>query len=364
MGSPYIDTYVHETIPLAKKDLPAVDRHTLPFSRNSPERVRVDSILIDRSKAITTHSHLTERGVELLHRFKRMPRWQPAIGYCAGRLVANAEKIPIAAETYVLLFENEVLCLEKNAGKFRIFHFSLWQRQFPDRRIEAVKALLEGSREKARYTYVDIAGRETGKCVPQHFSIQKLLAAPGLRKVESVSFVYKKNKLRFLKRLSPRYVLAFTLVCSIVCAAAFGMRLSQLKSRRYALSKSIEALAAETVQIEPVIRGEREYYRLSSMMEAISQFRFDPSKFLERMDSILPKTVWIHSVSIDDRKITLNLLDRGPSDMALLMERLSMHLGRPSLESNEEAMLQGRKVKRYQFTLDELTYDPDRKLAE
>ena len=354
LASPYVNAYVHETIRLSKKDLPAVDRQTLPFSRSLPEHIRIDSVAIDQNRAVTVHSHLTDRGVELLGRSKKKLRWQPAIAFFVKKLAAAEAKIPISAQSHILIFENEVLQIEKRSEDLRFSHFSLWPQHLPTHRIGIVKALVEADRESTSFFYVSIADIGTKADIAESSAIHELLSAPETHKVKSVSYIRKKRKWTSLRSVPLQYVLPFTLLCTVLFAVASQSRLTRLKIQRHSLSNSIETLKAGRSLIEPIIQGKREYDRLSSLMEAISQSRLDPPQLLARIHSILPKTTWINGIFVDDGRIALDLFDTGQVDVALLLEQLSMFLGKPNLELNEDVVLQNRKVKRYKLILNEL----------
>ena len=360
LGSPYINTYVHETIPLSKRDLPAVDQQILPFSRSLPECIRIDSIAINQHKAITIHSHVTDRGIRFLDQFKKIGGWQPAIAYFIKKLIAEAAQIPTIAKTHVIIFENEVLRISRTENNLQISHFSLWPDHLPQHRAGIVKALVEADQKHTPFSYLNVANIGTETNISEDSTMQELLAATSFQKVKSISCVRQKNrlryfrkKLRYFQRISLQYVLVSTLVCTIGFAVISYNRLSRLKNRQHSLSSLMETLASNTAQIEPIIRKEREYYRLSSLMEAITQSRFNPSQILVRISSVLPKTTWINSVFINDREITIDLFDTEAVDISQLLERFSAHLGRPNLVLNEDVVIEDRKVKHYKFTLSE-----------
>ena len=308
----------------------------------------IDSFPINQSKAITIHSHLTDFGLNFLCQFKKRPRWLPAMSYIMKQLMTNGERLPINHKKQVLIFENEVLQVSRNIDGLQFNHFSLWKHyENKNHQLKAIKTLLESNDDKSVFDYVIV--RDQTPAGPS--DILNHIATTFPQKIKTVSYRYHKSKLAFIRKVSVNYLLVATLLCLSGFAFFCGMQLSTLRERQSFLSRSIQETQTKTDKIESMARIEREYYRISSLIEAANESGINPMVFFEKLNSILPESVWVSALEITEQHITIDLFDVQKTDLVPLIEKLSSHFGKTNLELNEESTLQNQKIRRYRFSI-------------
>ena len=82
LASPFIHTFIHETIHLSKNEMEKADQQLLGFKNPAANYINITSLKLNEKKSITIHSHLTQKGAELLKTLQHEKirfTWHPAI---------------------------------------------------------------------------------------------------------------------------------------------------------------------------------------------------------------------------------------------------------------------------------------------
>ncbi|MCP4750348.1 MAG: hypothetical protein GY866_05620 [Proteobacteria bacterium] len=363
LASPFVNSFVHETIPLSTKDLESVDRQTLGFSPSPGDRRLIASIELQEKKALTVHSHLTGKGMDLLTYFKQIKikiKWQPAVQTLIKSLLYFPQTtVKRKTKLRIYLF-NEMLQVRWHTNYAKFQHLSYWHQQldFPKKKLYVDRMLAETTGQSDMVSAVLHKG--DGELTDESVSdITEIFFPKGKRqKRKTLSQAIGRERGDYWKLITVNRILALIVVCLILWAIAINYHANGLKEYRAALKKSVDTLQVNSDKLNVIAETEREYFKLSSLVETANSLKLRPYVFLEKLDSILPSGVWIFRFSISSRMIVLELLDDKETELTTLIEMIGTRLGKTNLEKNETIQIGNKILKKYSILINQFQPEP------
>lgn len=356
LASPFIYTFVHETIHLSSSELEQADLQKLSVSKAKKENRFITSIHVSDKKAITIHSHLTTKGLELLVSFKdskkRIP-WRPAIENIIINLLNHPPETEIqqGGDRFRMLLDYEYLQADWSLTFPIIQHFNCWNPSLSYnskiKHLNQITTNPTNNRTSKIWTIADYQNDDKLQIIMRNLLFPK-------RKKQKYKIIFRKprkNRQLNLKFITLNRVLVTSTIILFLWAVFSNLVLTGLKADRLSLQQSINALQAESKKLSKIAQTERLYFKANSMLEAAGSLRINPHSFLNKLDRILPGSVWIKNLSISHQKIDLELLDHEETELTSLMSTLGEQNYHINLNKNETIQINGRSLKHYQLVI-------------
>jgi len=359
LASPYIHTFIHETIHLSKKEMEEADQRLLGFKVPASKFINITSLEINEKKSMLIHSHLTREGTELLtvlQREKLNFTWHPAI----LSLITNLHKVgtkPLVANDKLRIYlADEMLQLQKQGGIFRFQHLNYLQnhqtfeekRQTIDQFIDNEKSNHDFS--KISFTLHNSSDPESVKHLTDHF----IIAPKNGRHLKTVTRSFKKRSVLFQTILRRNSLLGFATAIIIGWAVLLNLYVGRVNHQRQALKQSIAILQIQSDRLDQIAKMERDHFRFKSIMKSVQSLKIQPVLFLEILDQILPKSVWIGNISFQSHRIGMELLDSRETELSAFMDLLGKQSGEANLKNNETITQNDIKIRKYSIEINHL----------
>jgi hypothetical protein len=356
LASPFFHSFVHETIHLTRKELRQADEQVLQVSQTPLKNRFVVSIHINEEKAITIHSHLSHQGVALIQHLKKkklkvFPK--PAIQTIIQNYLSSFPYREEVTPHFQLFFENEALRLfgQLNRPTFDLAHY--WNREDSQLdREEQMRQLFSERNEPSTTISFSFETEKGSSHIRQLFFPQKKA-----QRLKIVTATTRRRPLNIQKIINPIPLLTlFTTL--LLCWAVFtNLRLSQQIKRKQTMTKSLKALENSTDELIAIADIERGYFKLRSLKKAIQEVKVKPHLLVDKLEQILPDSVWIHTLTITPQSIFIILLDSGETEITKLLEQLNTDLGKTNLEKNEAFQINNHLLKQYHLRINDFSLD-------
>lgn len=348
LASPYLHSFIHETIHLSNKELEQADQRLLGFSTSPSPHVQVTAIRLTDKKALTIHSHLSRKGAELLSLLKREKTsfsWYPAVTSIITNINHEQKLSSDMPDNLRIFLDDEMLQVQKQAGQVRFQHLNyLHNDQDFDNRCRIAEQILDKTGDKKLFLKLPFNNNSPGNL---NFPLTFLQPPIRSRDIKSITRVQRK------RRFSPRILLNRNRVLGLatcVCVLWAGtiqwqlLKMNQQQQERY---QTIAVLKQKSRQLNQIALSERKHVRLSAITQTVEQIKTRPFQYLEKLESILPKGVWIQQIVFQENHTLMILLDSEKTELSGLMDGIGKHLGKTSLRSSEEVSLKKVPVQRY-----------------
>lgn len=358
LGHPYVKSFVHETIHLKKKELSSADRYVLSFSPVPKNLRSVRSFQINSNKSITIHSHLSQKGLKLISKYKIKKNWQPLICDLVFQIYKyHKNQIANGVSKLNLVLNSEMLSANFQPG-FSISYFAAFKSPETDLKSKIYFFDHFLSDPKVTTSITDFTQTKTLNLFQdEHCDHQILYHILSMRKklqrIISVHLPFNVSGFSLKKFVNLRIALAMCLVLLSLWSFQEYRVLDQLKAEKTELETKMEALNQYLNHLARFSKHERQYFKLLALNKAIKQVSLKPEVVLSKLDQILPKTVWLIHYSISAEKIKLVLLDREKTEVTSLLDLFDANIGQSSLVSNEKSKLNAFPVNRITILIDQ-----------
>ncbi len=351
LSAPHIYSYIHNTIPLNKKELPRADAQKLGFSRFPDENRTLESFTLAHEKSITIHSHLSENGQTILQELKRKKikfEWKPALSFFISNLLQYPQTYLRQFKTVTVVFQEEIFQFSWSLASPKIKHLYNWNKSLPlPEKQLSMEKLIGRSMQN-----------ETGISVflDQHSNNPKPIAElffPTGRK-NNIKTVLKKTRKRhqYLSRILSPSLFVFIATVIITTYSFFShYSLQKLKDKRETVQEEVQHLQMKTGELESLANNERSIAKVESLLNSIDYLQFNPLSFTNRLNELIPSTIWIKTVTLSNEKILLELYDYKNTDLPALVRHFTKEIGSTSLDENSREVLIDKTVRKYTLTI-------------
>jgi Tfp pilus assembly protein PilN len=357
LASPFVRTFIQKTIPLKSKTLPLVDEQTLGIKTTTTNDRIVESIRLDPSTALTIHSHLTPAGRERLQQLVQARirvAWRPAVAALIPGLLDAAERDLSTGDIVKLYLAQEMLEVHKHPRFAIVRHFPYLQ---PDRPLSESKSTIdhiiedaEGLKPSRDYSFSFAELESTHPAGP--FLAEIIAVRPQRRKIRRFTHTGSPPFQRLRKWLNRNILAGATLTCLTIWALALHFQEQKFRQQRLEWQRTTMQLQDASQKLQGYSIEQQRYFEFSAMITALAPLKIHPDKLLERIETLLPDTVWIQRIAIDHRRVHLLLLDAGETELTTLIESLSQHLGKTSLEKSDRIRIEERPLRQYSLQID------------
>ncbi len=357
LACPFVLSFVHETIHLTAKELKQADQQILPFG-NSKDNRSISSIVLNKKKALTIHSHLTKQGISLLRQLranKIRVSWQPAVCYLIKNILYFQQNEISSNTVYRVYLSEEVLQIQRNHTQLEFSHLHYWlQKSAFEKRKQYMEILLKKSAKNQEILSIEFQNQ-----VQDTANVTSLINAlffPGKKKkkLKTSEHRIKRQLDRYLKLLTPRRVLTVSAFFTLFWAIVINVQVSQMKKDYTLRTGVVKDLQHKSTKLSQISKIEREYFKLISAFETADELKINPHLLLNKLDSVLPKDIWINNISISYEMIELVLHDPKETELSDLIEAFSKIIGKTNLEKNEVIQIDNQSIKKYTFTISSL----------
>jgi len=320
LASPYVHTFVHETIHLSKNEMEKADQQLLGFRTPPSTHINITSLKLNDKQAITIHSHLTREGTELLKTVRKEKiriSWQPAILNFIRSIHQDGTGWLPGVDTFRIYLEEEMIEIQRQGDLFRFQHLNYLHNQSSlDERKQTIERIIEKSLGKQDFSVLKFTLRaplapEFRKYLADHrFTIPQ----KG-RSVRSVTRTRHKTPVvihHFLKRNT---LLGLTTAIVIIWAILLQLHVEKVNRKRLALRQSISILRQHSDRLNQIAGIERDYARFIAIKQTTQSLKIQPSLFLEGLDRILTRDLWVRNIAFEGQHIGMELLDSGKTEL-------------------------------------------------
>lgn len=357
LASPFVHSFVHETIHLSASEMEKADRQILGFANMPPSYLNMTSIRLNEKKSLTVHSHLTKAGTRLLNNLranKTGVSWLPAISSFITNI--HQDSSLSAGENLRIFLGEEVLQVKGKLSQLRFQHLNyLRTRQSFEEKQRTTEQILEQAEGQQEYSVLILGEGEHPALLQPDVSVDLLLKPPPKnRSIKSVTRRQKKRQLdlRFLLKRNHMLGLATSLV--VIWALIINFHTASVNHDRLSRSRQVADLQQQSIRLNEIAEAERSQIRFSSIRQTVRQLVLQPADYLTVLNRHLPEGVWVQQITIRDDRISLTLLDSGETELSALMDRLGRQYGTTTLKSSEGITLDKIPVRRYAIEITQL----------
>jgi len=359
LASPFIHTYIHETIHLSKNEMEKVDQQLLGFKVPAASYINITSLKLNEKKSLTIHSHMTQQGGELLkelqHKKIRLT-WYPAILSIVTNLYQDGISQPTTMENLRIYLANELLQTQRQGSRLRFEHLNyLHNHQTFEENKQTIERLLdkEGSNpDFSEWVYPQHTSNKTANI--NQLAGYNIVAPRKGRHIKSITRSAKNRPLAFQYLLRQNSILGFAIAIIFVWAFLINLHLESVNQKQLKLKRSISILQQHSDRLHQIAEIEREHFRIISMRRAAQSLKIQPTLFLDKLDRILPDGVWLNQVTIQNHHIGMELLDGAETELSAFMDRLGKQCGETNLKNNEIFTLNKVPLRKYSIEISQL----------
>ena len=355
LATPLLVSYVHETIHLKKNELLGADKQFLSFSHIPYEKRTVESIRISEKKAVTIHSHLTQKGDEIITRLKKLKkglRWQGAISYLVQNLLNYPQSKISAKHALGCFLEEDIL---KATWLSTIPHIQLIQNWLPLAKVQ----------ERLPYfrNILKLMPVQDESYVELDFNKQKFEKAD-LTLLTSLLFpTENKRKLRTFKKLSSKngalqhvfqikYLIIFIYGVIAIWLLVTEIEYQTLIERKGVLLQETGFQRSAMHKQKELVSFEKKYFQNDVLSELIRKTRFSLPERLQILENYLNKSsFWISACESDTHVTTLTLVTTSTERKKEIKELLNKieNLGKASLVTDGIITEKGVQLQEYKI---------------
>ena len=352
LAAPFLNSFVHETIPLAANELDQVDSRILPFSQTTRENRQITSINISNKRALTIHSHLSKEGIDFLNSLRKnriSVSWKPAIAFIVRNLMM-VSRIDSHRDSFSRIFlNNEMLQMRWQGNLTKFQHITYWHRSMGWKKNKLyVDQLLHDSLGSEMVTAISLSCQQQDTSDQTRLTIKQLFFPTGnTAKVKSTQRKYRKEPLNLIKHLSVNRVFIVVSGICLVWTGLMEFQIGRMKKKHLLLSKEIKELELSTDKLAEIAIVEREFLKLQSLLDAVDQTKFLPNKLFELIEASLPPTTWIFQIHAAPQEITIDLLDEKNIELSQLIDTFNRRIGKTSVEMSEKTEIDSISLNRY-----------------
>ncbi len=359
LASPFIHTFIHETIHLSKNEMEKADQQLLGFKVPAASYINITSLKLNQKKSLTIHSHLTHEGTELLKELRHQKiriTWYPALLSIVARLYQNGITQLTKIEKLRIYLANELLQTQKRGGILRFDHLNyLHSHQTFEENKRTIERIIdkEGNQQdfsELIYTQDTTSDSANIKTLADH-----IIVAPRKgRHMKSVTRSAKNRPLVFRHLLRRNSLLGFATAIIFAWAFLIHLHVERVNQKQLRLKRSISILQQQSDRLNQIAEIEREHFRSISLMQAAQSLKIQPALFLEKLDRILPDGVWLSHIAIQNHLIGMELLDGSETELSAFMDRLGKQSGETNLKNNETITLNKVPLRKYSIEISNL----------
>ena len=352
LAAPFLNTFVHETIPLSNRELEKADTRILPFSISDREHRVVTSLKLNDKKAVTIHAHLSLQGKLLLDEFKKQKvnvSWEPAVTVTIKNLLATYKAQTNPFSILRCYFHGEMLQIEWQGKILKFSHIPYWQQQasFHGKK-QLVHQMLQETIHSQKVSTINLDCQSPISEKTNFISPGQLFTLESYKsRVKSNQRSFRKDPINPLRHLTRNRVLAAILAISIIWTGLLYFQISKRKISHQQLKTEVRLLEHNTEKLSEIAKVERKYFKFASLLDAIEITRFLPNDLFKVIESTLPSSTWIFKINATPQIIYLELLDQKSIELSKLIEGFNQSLGKTSLEVNEKIELQKKPLNKY-----------------
>jgi len=352
LAAPFLNSFVHETIPLSAKELENADARILPFSISDREHRLVTSIKLNDKKAVTIHAHLSLKGKLLLDEFKKQKinvSWQPAVTLAIKNLLARSKTL---ANQYSILrcyFHDEMLQIQWQNNFIKFSHVPYWdQHSSFDNKRQLVDQLLQETSDTHKMSTIDLDCQTSQNKKNSLIKPRQLFYSEGRKpRVKSNQRSFRKDPINPFKYITRNRILAVILTCSVIWAGVWYFQLTSLQQYHQQLKAEVKVLEQNTEKLTEIAKIERKYFKIASLLDAVEMARFLPNNLFDIIETTLPASTWIYKINATPQIVHIELLDQKSTELSKLIEGFNQRLGKTNLEVNEKIELHKKPLNKY-----------------
>ena len=352
LAAPYLNSFVHETIPLSAKELENVDARILPFSISDQEQRQVTSISLNDKKAVTIHAHLSLRGKSLLNEFKNQKinvSWQPAVTLAIKNLLSKSKTLANQFSILRCYFHDEMLQIHWQNRHIQFSHIPYWDRHssFENKR-QLVDQLLQETIDTQKMSTIDLDCQSSQNRKNAIIKPGEIFFSEGRgRRLKSNQRNFRKDPINPLNYLTRNRILAIILAGCTIWAGVWYIQLTTLQQYYQQLKAEVQLLEQNTEKLTEIAKVERKYFGIVSLIDAVEIARFLPNNLFNIIETTLPTSAWIYKIKATSQIVRIELLDQKNTELSKLIEGFNQRLGKTNLEVNEKIELQKKPLNKY-----------------
>lgn len=352
LATPYINSYVHETILLSTKELGLADSQTLPFSRSPKNNRTITSIELNDKKALTVHSHLTDLGViqlDLLKKIKSSITWKPAVLYFMQSFLLVSKQTAQLEGIFRLFLSDEMMEVQWHQDYPKLQHtFFLHQNLPMEKNIEHIGQIYDDKKNSTIIESFQFTNQHIHKnTLPykilanlQHLKSRKL-------KSKTQNQLKRRKSLKIIKTIHRNHVLGFLLLLTLIWTGWTTNRVNQAVEKKRTLQASVDKLKIQSKKLNKIAKQELEFHKLYALRQTTRQLQLAPHLILIELDKILPDSLWLQQITISHGNIIFEILDNEETELTKLIEEFNSKIGKTNLEKSEIIQIKHVDLKKY-----------------
>lgn len=357
LSAPFFKSFVHETISFTSKELSRVEE-TLHFRRPIPKNRFLISITTGQNRATTIHSHLSEKGEQLIAEFqckKRNIGWFPLIEKMVSNFLLYPSNAGESEPFILLLFPKETLQLDNRTLQRKINYVPFWKDQ--TRPIEEKKksSLLFNVNLENYTLVINLVPEDLRKWTqidPEklHFCNQILFPLSKKKKFKIVKFTSNQKKIS-ISSVNLVKIFSSTLIFLLLWASFAFYEMDKLTVEQARLKSALSKFQSQPSQLKQISKNLEKTFQFKAILEATQSIPSNPSKLFHRITNLLPDGVWLEKFSLTYDSIHLDILDRQGTELSSLIETLNRNIGKTNLNQNVEIEFEGYSLRRYSVSI-------------
>jgi len=356
LSAPYINSYVHETIILSKKELNLADSQTLSFSSSAENHRTITAIELNDKKALTVHSHLTELGIQQLDTLKKIKSsviWKPAVLYFLQSFLLVSKQNPQWEGIFRIFLSNEMMEIHWHQSYPRLQHsFFLHQNLHPEKNIQHINEIFNHKKSQITIKSFQLINQKIDKDTFQYKVLAGLQHSESRKLKSKTQNQLKKSKsVKIIKTINRNQVLAFLLLITLIWTAWLNNQVSEAAESKKILLSSIESLKIQAKKLDELTKYQLEFHKLQALKQTIRKLQLAPHFILNELDKLLPKNLWIQEISISHGNIFFELLDNEETELSQLIELFNSKIGKTNLDKSEVTKIKHITLKKYTLSM-------------
>lgn len=309
LGSPFVNTFTHETTPLTQRELLPADNLILPFSMSGAEERAVSSIQINYKKSLTIHSHVTQKGKQLIQKLtkqQRFPTWLPLIEFIIERYTQNHRKCPNTN----LLFSREILSLQYQNRTFSIQHLPYWKHiDSPNAFQKKIKSHFNNTNQASSpIQWVDFQSPSITDSPDFPF---KNLFYTSIKKGDK-SVKIQKRKIQHFTRMrkifSPIHILMASFLFLSCWYAHLYFSISYEKDKKHHLTLQKKQMIKTSKSYQNQFKLEGKMLEIQAYHDSVQKLNLQPLRTLSKIIQLIPSKSWISQFQADPTSIQIRMV--------------------------------------------------------
>ena len=360
IGQPFVNTYLHETIPLLPKELAELDKRVLKCSASAPQDRKVISFPLHTNMSVTLHTHLTKEGLDLCAHLKKQKiafSWESIIGL-GIQYFQQKPTDTITPNLPARLFKgDEVLQTNPGADKNRFIYLpflNTLQKIDPEQRGEAIDSLIGKDQHSGSIADIhleDLLGdrKRLLPLVSKNFFRNKLSRLMNTKKNPGTKWDGRKERRKITFRPKPVLIAAVSFLILLLWSINLQFQIIRNREERDTAIVKLQRLSEQTRILDQLKATEKQYYHWMALRETLRELSISPSTILEKIDIVLTNQMWLEEIQFNKRGIQVHVLASKNIEIADFMEKLQQ---RPEfkmiqLEENRTYNIHNTTLQRY-----------------